>query len=72
MSQLTLTEADKGASYTVKKDDIILISLKENPTTGYRWMLIKDTSIISLESKKFLMPEGPKIVKAEPLVEPVA
>ena len=61
MSQITLTEADKGASFTLKKDDIILIQLKENPTTGYRWMLIEDTNIISLESKKIILPEDPKI-----------
>ncbi len=33
----TLTEADNGKTVTVKVGDLVAISLKGNPTTGYSW-----------------------------------
>ena len=61
MAQLTITGDDNGAFFTIKKDDTFSIVLKENPTTGFRWKRIDDANIISLESKKFLMPEDPQV-----------
>jgi inhibitor of cysteine peptidase len=37
----TLTEADNGKSVTVKVGDLVAISLKGNPTTGYSWRTAK-------------------------------
>ena len=37
----TLTEADNGKTVSVKVDDLVAISLKGNPTTGYRWRTAK-------------------------------
>ena len=60
MTQIILTESDNGASFSVKKNDSILLRLEENPTTGYRWKFVEDTDFISFESTKFLMPEDPE------------
>jgi inhibitor of cysteine peptidase len=37
VSDLILTQAEKGTSFEVQEDDVIIVRLPENPTTGYRW-----------------------------------
>ena len=37
----TLTEADNGKTVKVKVGDLVAISLKGNPTTGYSWRTAK-------------------------------
>ena len=39
MSMLILTRADTGKSFRAHQDEVILLSLPENPTTGYRWAI---------------------------------
>jgi len=55
-------QADKGKSFEVKRDTIVVIRLKENPTTGYQWAVHKaDDKVLSLQSSEFSLPEGPRI-----------
>lgn len=61
MSELKLTEADKGKSFEVRRNDIVVIRLQENPTTGYRWEVDKsDEKILALQGSEFLLPKDPK------------
>ena len=51
MSSITLTEQDKGKTITVHQGDQVIISLKENPTTGYRWTIDKgDNALLTLNT----------------------
>lgn len=62
MSVLKLPQTDKGKSFKVHSDDIIVIRLEENPTTGYRWEVDKaDDEILTLQSSDFSLAEGPRI-----------
>jgi inhibitor of cysteine peptidase len=62
MSELRLTQADKGKSFEVHRDDVIAIYLKENPTTGYQWAVHEaDDRILELQRTEFSLPEDPKI-----------
>jgi len=38
-SMLTLTHADNGKSITMQVNDHLIVSLDENPTTGFQWVL---------------------------------
>ena len=54
MKQILMYQGDKNKSVDANLDDTIVITLKENPTTGYRWKLDHvDEKIISLEESKF-------------------
>lgn len=37
MSEVTITRDDYGGTFEVSPGDVVLIRLRENPTTGYRW-----------------------------------
>ena len=51
MSSTTLTEQDKGKTITVHQGDQVIISLKENPTTGYQWTIDKgDNALLTLNT----------------------
>ena len=55
----TFTEADKGKSVNICQNDVVLIKLKENPTTGYRWALYKiNEDVLELENSVFAMVPG--------------
>ncbi len=59
MSKITLTEADKGKFIEVHKGDEIVIQLKENPTTGYRWAVDKtDNTVLALQNLGFSPTPG--------------
>lgn len=61
MSELTLTQADKGKFLEVDRDDVIVIRLEENPTTGYQWAVDKADDMIFVPlSPEFLLPEEPR------------
>jgi inhibitor of cysteine peptidase len=34
---ITLTEGDHGRTVSVRRGDVVEVSLPENPTTGFRW-----------------------------------
>ena len=54
MSNITLTEADKGKTIAVQQGTEILIRLNENPTTGYRWAIDQsDDTVLPLQSSNF-------------------
>ena len=38
-TMLTLTRTDNGKSITMQVNDLLLLSLDENPTTGFQWAL---------------------------------
>ncbi len=59
VSQLTITQADRGKTFTVRRGDAIAIELAENPTTGYEWAIDKiDSQAIELEDSEFSLPEN--------------
>ena len=42
---------------TVKLGDIVIIKLKENPTTGYSWQMdIPETDIVKVQENKYIAP----------------
>ncbi|PIV55208.1 MAG: hypothetical protein COS15_04040, partial [Caldiserica bacterium CG02_land_8_20_14_3_00_36_38] len=46
-------------SVSIKADEIYTINLEENPTTGYTWHWnIANTSIVNIESEKFVAPSS--------------
>lgn len=56
MNQILIDQNQKNGTFHVKMDDIILITLNENPTTGYRWKLDEsDEKIIHMEDSKYFI-----------------
>ena len=54
MSELILTQADEGKSFKVHRDDVVVICLPENPTTGYQWAIDElNEGILELEESEF-------------------
>ena len=54
VSNITLTEVDKGKTIDVHQGTEVLIRLKENPTTGYRWAIDQiDDTVLPLQSSNF-------------------
>lgn len=59
MSTVTLTQADKGKSVTVHTGDQIVITLQENPTTGYRWAIDQtDATVLTAQNPSFSPTPG--------------
>jgi inhibitor of cysteine peptidase len=59
MPNLTLTQSDAGKTFKVHTGDVIVIQLKENPTTGYRWAIDKsDNAILALQSSDSAVTPG--------------
>ena len=59
MPQLTLTQEHKGKSAEARQGDKIVIQLKENPTTGYRWTIEHlDQAILAVQSSDFSLAPG--------------
>jgi len=55
MAELILTQADKGQFFEVQRDDVILIRLPENPTTGYLWAIDEiNGAVLELEDSDFV------------------
>lgn len=60
--ELTLTQADKGKSFEIERSDLIIIGLKENPTTGYKWAVERaDDRILGLQGSEFYLPEDSRV-----------
>jgi inhibitor of cysteine peptidase len=58
VSQLTLTQADRGKSFEAHQDDVIIVRLPENPTTGYRWAIEEvDEEILEPEESDFSLSD---------------
>lgn len=62
VQEIKLTKANNGESYELHRDDVIVIRLTENPTTGYCWEIEElDNNILALQSSDFFLPEDPQI-----------
>jgi inhibitor of cysteine peptidase len=56
MNQILIDENDSDKTFVARLDDIIMITLKENATTGYRWKVDGiDEKIILLENSQYSM-----------------
>ena len=61
MQEIKLTQANNGESHELHRDDVIVIRLSENPTTGYCWEIEElDNNILALQSSDFFLPEHPQ------------
>ena len=61
MADLNLTETQNGESFALRVGDPIVITLPENPSTGYRWSTASlDDSVLSQEGHDF-RPGGPGV-----------
>ena len=60
MSKFMLTQADNGRTIQAHTGDQIIISLDENPSTGFLWAIDKtDNSMLTQQSSDFTpMPGG--------------
>jgi inhibitor of cysteine peptidase len=56
MNQILIDQSHNNKTFDAKLNDIITITLKENPTTGYRWELDGvDEKIILIEDSRYSM-----------------
>jgi inhibitor of cysteine peptidase len=59
---LTLTRADNGKSITMQVNDLLLLSLDENPTTGFQWAVDGGGSdLVELQSSEYLPARESKV-----------
>lgn len=57
--QRDLSEADDGTTLEAAPGDALVVRLRENPTTGYRWTLDEvDGDAVTLERDDFETSEG--------------
>jgi inhibitor of cysteine peptidase len=62
MATITLTRAEDGKSIEVQVGDLIIVSLDENPTTGFRWAVDKsDEDVAALLSSEYAAAPGSKV-----------
>jgi inhibitor of cysteine peptidase len=64
--EVELDIGDSGSQVEVKKGQILVISLESNPTTGYRWEVLKinETMLEQLGESEFLSSQSEDIVGA--------
>ena len=61
MQKIELTQANDGESCEVNRDDVIIVRLAENPTTGYQWEIkTLDDKVLALQGSEFLLPADPQ------------
>jgi inhibitor of cysteine peptidase len=58
---VTVTSSDDARSLDLHVGDRILVSLAENPTTGYRWELQAPNGRLALEDDTFEMVADPAV-----------
>ncbi|MGF6986564.1 inhibitor of cysteine peptidase [Paraburkholderia atlantica] len=46
MPAVTLTEANNGQVIAIRRGDVIDLQLHENPTTGFRWQVVRSDGLI--------------------------
>lgn len=62
LPMVTLTQADKGNTVTLKRDEVVDIVLTENPSTGFRWIVAQDgDESLELLSSHYIPPTDPGI-----------
>jgi inhibitor of cysteine peptidase len=64
--ELKLDIGDSGSQVEVKKGQVLVISLESNPTTGYRWevMKINETMLVQLGESEFISSQSEEVVGA--------
>jgi inhibitor of cysteine peptidase len=68
VAELTLTEAENGGSFAVRPGDAIVLTLPENPSTGYRWSTASlHQNFLSQEAHDY-HPGGPGVGSAGTVV----
>ena len=61
MQEIQLTQANDGESCEVHPDDVVIVRLDENPTTGYQWAVnTLDDKVLALQGSEFLPPGDPQ------------
>ena len=59
MGDLTISKGDLGKTVNVNKGDSFVVSLAENPATGYRWEVsLINSQITELQSSSFSRGSG--------------
>lgn len=59
MVEFLLTADDDGNTIDTRIGDVIVIELAENPTTGFRWAELSDsTPVAELRADAFIPPTG--------------
>ncbi len=48
-----LVHSDPNAPIVVERNDVFVIALESNPTTGYRWQVEFDSEMLALERQDF-------------------
>jgi inhibitor of cysteine peptidase len=57
-TMLTLTRTDNGKSITMQVNDLLLLSLDENPTTGFQWAIDGvGSDLVKLQASEYV-PAG--------------
>ena len=46
MPTTTVSEAQSGGAVELKRGDELIVSLTENPTTGFRWAVVADAGLV--------------------------
>lgn len=57
---ITVEQSDNGASVEVQQGDLLIVRLKENPTTGFRWAVNEiNERVLQLQDSDYAqMPGG--------------
>jgi inhibitor of cysteine peptidase len=59
MVEIQLPTADSGGSCSAHVDDVLVITLDETPTSGYRWEFVDlDENILTVAGDTFEPPAG--------------
>jgi inhibitor of cysteine peptidase len=54
MGQILIDQDDNNKTFDAKLGDLIIITIKESPTTGYRWKLGRiDEGLVVMEDSKY-------------------
>ncbi len=61
MPATILTDADNGAHVEARPTDEIVVRLRENPTTGFRWQIDRVDGPLSLAEDSFELDTDPGI-----------
>lgn len=61
-TMLTLTRADNGKSITMQVNDLLVVSLDENPTTGFQWALDGgEGDLVGLQASEYIPANGSRV-----------
>jgi inhibitor of cysteine peptidase len=53
MHEVVLSQSQSGTTVNVNPGDVVVVSLPENPTTGYRWAIDDvDSTVLELENSE--------------------